>query len=97
MNVNNFCEATESIRFPTVTLYHGSGKKYEMLQPVSLDLGNAFQKPGWSVFCWDNYKAAHSWSIMRGIGLTLATLKQNGIIQRTSDYIIWDPNILWLL
>ena len=91
MNINEFCEAVESFNFPTVTLYHGSNKKYDMLQPVALDLGNTFQKPGWSIFCWDNYKAAYSWSVMRGIGLGLTKLRENNEISRVSDYIVWDP------
>lgn len=33
------------------TWYHGSDKKIEIFNPYAFDLGNTFQKFGWSTFC----------------------------------------------
>ncbi len=37
------------------TWYHGSDKKIEIFNPYAFDLGNTFQKFGWSTFCFKNY------------------------------------------
>lgn len=46
------------------TLYHGSINKYDILKPLGVDFGNIFQKPGWSLFCWDNYRNAERWAVL---------------------------------
>ena len=52
----------ESIRLP-ITLYHGSIELYSELKSTGIDLGNAFQDPGWSLFCWTKYDSAIGWAI----------------------------------
>ena len=39
-------------------IYHGSTYEIETFQPMSLDLGNAFDEPGWSTFCFGDYNHA---------------------------------------
>lgn len=48
-------------------LYHGSDEIVKEFEPRVLDLGNAFQKPGWSIFCFDNHRSALNWAIMRKV------------------------------
>lgn len=46
------------ILVPGDKLYHGTTCEIELFQPMSLDLGNVFQNPGWSTFCFADYNFA---------------------------------------
>lgn len=48
-------------------LYHGSIDYYDELRPTGVDFGNAFQKPGWSLYCWTKYDYGVGWSIFQCI------------------------------
>ena len=47
--------------------YHGSDKKIELFNPYAFDLGNSFQKFGWSTFCFKDYEYTKNFSMMRCI------------------------------
>lgn len=47
-----------AIVVPDGKLYHGSSVDFDVFHPMSLDLGNIYQEPGWSTFCFDNYDSA---------------------------------------
>lgn len=46
-------------------LYHGSLNKYDVLKQWSLDYGNAFQKPGWSIFTYSVKDQCVGWCIFK--------------------------------
>lgn len=46
-------------------LYHGSLNKYDVLKPWSLDYGNAFQKPGWSIFTYTKKDYCIGWCVFK--------------------------------
>ena len=46
-------------------LYHGSLNKYDVLKPWSLDYGNAFQKPGWSIFTYTKKDYCVGWCVFK--------------------------------
>ena len=95
MNLNEFDIVTESVGDGMITLYHGSEHLYNSLEPTALDFGNAFVKPGWSLFCWKTYEEACSWAVWRAVSWYLIELKDCGKIEdsvKLSRYIIWDPN-----
>ena len=46
-------------------IYHGSMHKIDSFRPMSLDLGNGLQEPGWSTFCFRNYTWAKRFALMR--------------------------------
>lgn len=48
-------------------LYHGSTYLIEEFKPMSLDLGNAQQEPGWSTFAFADYTLALRFGLMRAI------------------------------
>lgn len=52
---------------PKRYLFHGSIAKFDIFHPMSLDLGNCNQKPGWSTFCFDDYTLAKRFALMRAI------------------------------
>ena len=57
--INESAEAPDSpIVIPGGKLYHGTTYEIDKFKPMSLDLGNAFQKPGWSTFCFSDYEYA---------------------------------------
>ena len=47
--------------------YHGSDKKIDVFNPYAFDLGNTFQKFGWSTFCFKDYDYTKKFCIMRCI------------------------------
>ena len=47
--------------------YHGSDKVIKVFNPYSFDLGNSFQKFGWSTFCFKDYNYTMGFTIMRCI------------------------------
>lgn len=47
--------------------YHGSNTEIKVFNPNSFDLGNTFQKPGWSTFCFKDYNYTKNFTIMRTI------------------------------
>lgn len=47
--------------------YHGSDKKIDVFNPYAFDLGNTFQKFGWSTFCFKDYEYTRNFAIMRCI------------------------------
>ena len=71
-------------------LYHGSIHKLDILQPNAIDIGNKIQKPGWSLFCWDNKDYAYGWTIMQCIKIISDDLKNKG----NKDH---DLKVLWYL
>ena len=48
-------------------LYHGSTYLIGEFEPMSLDLGNAQQEPGWSTFTFANYTFALRFGLMRAV------------------------------
>lgn len=48
-------------------LYHASTSVISEFKPMSLDLGNAINRPGWSTFCFDERGFAIQFGIMRAI------------------------------
>lgn len=52
---------------PKRYLFHGSIAKFDIFHPMSLDLGNCNQKPGWSTFCFDDYTLAKRFALMRAV------------------------------
>lgn len=69
MNVDKFCEACESSREPTKIFYHGTALVLQktlddrIMTPTSIDLGNAFVKPGRSIFMWKTEREALIWAV----------------------------------
>lgn len=55
----------------TKYIYHGSAHDFDVFHPMSLDLGNADQKPGWSTFCFREYALARRFALMRLIQKTM--------------------------
>ena len=55
----------ESIEVPGGLLYHGSTCKIDEFKPMSLDIGNIDQKPGWSTFCFARKDFAIRFGLMR--------------------------------
>lgn len=51
----------------SVNLYHGALEKFDILQPSAIDVGNKLQKPGWSLFCWNNKNYAIGWVLFMSI------------------------------
>lgn len=51
-----------SVKLPMM-LYHGGRDLYDELRPTGIDFGNAFQKMGWSLFCWTKYSSAIGWGV----------------------------------
>ena len=91
MNVNEFDVVIENILDTKVTLYHGSDTLYKTLEPVALDLGNTFQKPGWSLFCFKEKDIAINWAIMRALCQLLREMKRkNAPIDKFDDFFIWN-------
>ena len=65
-NVTNVME--NSVILPNNNkLYHGSTYLIEEFKPMSLDLGNAQQEPGWSTFAFADYTLALRFGLMRSI------------------------------
>lgn len=44
------------------TLYHGSDRKLNTIDPMGIDLGNMLQSAGWSSFYFDDYSLAYKWA-----------------------------------
>ena len=64
--VNKKKAVNEAFKLPGY-LYHGSIDYYDELRPTGVDFGNAFQKPGWSLYCWTKYDYGIGWSIFQCI------------------------------
>jgi hypothetical protein len=58
------------------TLYHGSMYEIDLFKPMSLDLGNAQQEPGWSTFCFNEYTMANRFGLMRLIQKNIGLMSQ---------------------
>lgn len=92
MNINEFSVAQESLIDRTITLYHGTAELYKTLEPISLDFGNAFVKPGWSLFCWKTYDEAYCWAMMRALHNVVREMKRRGApISSCTNFCIRDP------
>ena len=50
---------------PGGKLYHGTTAMIDKFKPMSLDIGNINQKPGWSTFCFADYNLAKRFGLMR--------------------------------
>lgn len=55
----------DSVPAPGEYLYHGSTVKFDVFHPMSLDIGNAKQGPGWSTFCFDSPLCALRFALLR--------------------------------
>ena len=55
----------EGVEVPGGLLYHGSTYKIDEFKPMSLDIGNIDQKPGWSTFCFARKDFAIRFGLMR--------------------------------
>lgn len=71
--MDNISESTELAK-PSITvpnegnlIYHGSTYDIDSFQPMSLDLGNVFEKPGWSTFCFATYEEAKLFGTSRAL------------------------------
>lgn len=58
-------ESMDPEMIPGGKLYHGTDMKIDVFHPMSLDLGNIYQEPGWSTFCFDNRLMALRFGLMR--------------------------------
>lgn len=58
-------ETGDGIVIPGGKVYHGSKCKFDVFHPMSLDLGNVYQPPGWSTFVFDEYETAKDFAFMR--------------------------------
>ena len=89
--IMNFCSdiISESNLF-TKKLYHGSLIKSNILEPTAIDIGNKFQNPGWSLFCWDKKDYAIGWVIMQCIRKISDDFKHNNKDNK-------DLKVLWYL
>lgn len=72
-------------------LYHGSIGKYDLLQPYGVDLGNAFQKPGFSLYTFVNKEDAKGWAIF---DIVKKILKNNNIGK--ANGCIWSKQVILL-
>lgn len=75
INPNNDYYSESS--FSKVRLYHGSDTKYKVLKPIGLDLGNTFNKPGWSIFAFKTYDEALNWALYAALQTTIHALRDN--------------------
>lgn len=57
-------------------MYHGAVEEYKILQPYGLDFGNAFQRPGFSLFTFVNKDDSIGWAIFQ---VTKKLLEEYGI------------------
>lgn len=57
-------ESTDIV-VPGGKLYHGTTAVIDKFKPMSLDIGNINQKPGWSTFCFADYNLAKRFGLMR--------------------------------
>lgn len=57
-------------------LYHGAIDYYKILQPYGLDFGNAFQKPGFSLFTFVDKEDSIGWAVFQ---VTKKLLEEYGI------------------
>lgn len=60
-------ESNSAIIVPDKYIYHGSTYKIDEFKPMSLDLGNAMDEPGWSTFCFGSYEYAKLFGFMRAL------------------------------
>ena len=56
--------------------YHGSDKIIDVFNPYAFDLGNTFQKFGWSTFCFKDYEYTKKFTIMRCIQRYYKSIKK---------------------
>lgn len=59
------------------TLWHGDCEKFDTLKPVSIDFGNLFVKPGWSIFFWKNKQSAENWAVYKTLSPVMSKLNDN--------------------
>ena len=67
MRSDNVNESTSPILVPDRYIYHGSYWVIDEFRPMSLDLGNAFEGPGWSTFCFGDYESAKLFGFMKAM------------------------------
>jgi hypothetical protein len=69
---------TNVINIPKITLYHGSPDKIiDIKDRLGIDLGNRFQSPAWSLFCWNKLDPAISWGIYKNINKYIKSESRN--------------------
>ena len=68
-NISESVENTSPIIAPNEEnlIYHGSTYDIETFQPMSLDLGNIYDGPGWSTFCFATYEEAKLFGAARSL------------------------------
>lgn len=69
-------ESMDPEMIPGGRLYHGTDMKIDVFHPMSLDLGNIHQEPGWSTFCFDNRLMALRFGLMRVLQRVTKGLEQ---------------------
>lgn len=84
--------STEAAEMETKYIYHGSTYDIDVFHPMSLDLGNAEQGPGWSTFCFYNFDLARKFALMRLIQKYLGDSKDskrkcNWDLKRSMPYL----------
>lgn len=60
-------ESTSPIIVPDRYIYHGSVYEIDEFKPMSLDLGNLYDEPGWSTFCFGDYNYARVFGFMKAL------------------------------
>lgn len=63
--VNLPVSESTNIIIPGEKLFHGTDMKIDVFHPMSLDLGNIHQPPGWSTFCFAERTLALRFALMR--------------------------------
>ena len=70
-------ESGGQITVPGNRLYHGTDAQIDVFHPYSLDLGNIYQPPGWSTFCFAERTLALRFGLMRVLQRVTDSLDEN--------------------
>ena len=82
--VNPVSESSNII-VPENRLYHGTTYEIDEFKPMSLDLGNRFQEPGWSTFCFAKRELALRFGLMRTIQKSIEYVQNTFNFNDTDD------------
>ena len=89
MFINEFCNLFKNHSKPTKIFYHGTSLVLQktindmIMTPTSIDIGNAFIKPGRSIFMWKTEEEAFKWAVgdlLIFFDEWLNSIKENGKI-----------------
>lgn len=75
-------ESSSPIVVPDKYIYHGSTCRITEFKPMSLDLGNAMDEPGWSTFCFGDYESARLFGFMRALSKIMEEVDHDEIHPR---------------